>query len=239
VTFVLNLLHSKFAILATDLRAAAPRGGTVSIGNMTIKTVGQLNIDGFQKMAITSDRLCAVAMSGSVQAHTYFKRIPELEWGAAIDEVREWGNSWTTIARFRERVAEESQMEQCSIATFLDPETERFSSYMACGVPGAITANWYTPKNATLLHVGSGGANFEKAMTLEVINQFLEQLKEVSDPAAVQPWLADAFTKVSSITPDCSAQFSAKLATLAEATFRDWVVGGGATQISHGQSPPS
>jgi hypothetical protein len=223
MTFVLNLLHPRFSILAADVRGRMREGGTLKTGKVTIIAKGSVTVNAMDKIALSKDRRCAVGMAGTVKAHPYFDAVPKLEVGAAINAARAAANDWTSMEQFRVRLAGGSFMEQSTIATLYDEPSGCFCSFMAVAMPSEVCSDWHSPgRSSTLLHIGSGSSRFEKAVTLEAINAFIGALSADTDPASIWPWFVNAFTKVSAADDGCAPDFRAVIATKTNPEFRPW-----------------
>lgn len=217
MTFVLNILHKDYSLLATDRRGNSAGPVTMTAGNITIKTPGRTVIDGVKKIRLSKECGQAVGIAGTLDAHGYLDAFSGMSDGqGALECVGDFVQLAFNFSD-RDRLLDgEALMENQSIVTFFDPDKGAFFSalYLFTPFSHGVQLHARRAKPAPiLLHVGSGSSNFEKAVGLDEINLFIKQLSQGLDVEQRLTWLETAFAKVSAMDPACSADFEAVIAT--------------------------
>lgn len=217
MTFVLNILHKDYSLLATDRRGKSNGPVSMTAGGISITTSGDTVIDGVQKIYLSKSAHQAVGIAGTVGDHGYLGAFAAVSDGQGALECL---NDFVQLAfDFGERdrmLNGEALMENQSIVTFFDPDKGAFFSSLYLFTPFSHAVDLYARRaNAgpVLLHVGSGSSNFEKAVGLEEINSFVKRLAEGLDLEQRLEWFDEAFAKVSALDPGCSPSYEAVIAT--------------------------
>jgi hypothetical protein len=79
MTFVLNILHDEYSLLAADRQANVEGPSTVTVGGTTIRSSTGIKIEGFHKMKVSKCGAVAVGVAGSVREHPYFESFDKIE----------------------------------------------------------------------------------------------------------------------------------------------------------------
>ncbi len=217
MTFVLNILHKDYSLLAADRRGKSEGPVTMTTGGFSITTSGNTVIDGVQKIYLSKNAEQAVGIAGTVGDHGYLGAFSDVSDGqTALECVSDFVHlAFDFDARDR-MLNNEAVMENQSIVTFFDPDKGAFFSSLYLFTPFTHAVQLYARRaNASpiLLHVGSGSSNFEKAVGLEEINSFVKRLSEGLDLEQRLAWFDEAFAKVSAMDSGCSASYEAVIAT--------------------------
>lgn len=224
MTFVLNLLHKDYSLLATDRRGTSDGPVTLTAGNIQIHTQGNTLIEGVKKIRLSDDKRRSVAFAGRTSDHGYLDAFAKAGTAqTAMQCVRSHMESFFNFEDRDRMLRGEPIMENQSIVSFFDAEKEAFFSSLYLFSPYSSGHQLYARKSnpaPQLFHVGSGSTHFEKAVGLDEINSFISRLKEGLNLAEQLVWLDMAFGKVSSIDAGCGTEFEAVLSTRADPEFR-------------------
>lgn len=217
MTFVLNILHKDYSLLATDRRGKSDGPVKMTAGGISITTSGNTVIDGIKKIYLSKNADQAVGIAGTVGDHGYLEAFPDVRDGqSALECVSDFVQLAFDFGARDRMLNGEALMENQSIVTFFDPDKEAFFSGLYLFTPFSHAVQLHARRaNASpiLLHVGSGSNSFEKAVGLEEINSFVKQLSEGLDVEQRMAWFAEAFAKVSALDPGCSPSYEAVIAT--------------------------
>jgi hypothetical protein len=217
MTFVLNILHKDYSLLAADRRGKSEGPVTMTTGGFSITTSGNTVIDGVQKIYLSKNAEQAVGIAGTVGDHGYLGAFSDVSDGqTALECVSDFVHLTFDFDARDRMLNNEAVMENQSIVTFFDPDKGAFFSSLYLFTPFTHAVQLYARRaNASpiLLHVGSGSSNFEKAVGLEEINSFVKRLSEGLDLEQRLAWFDEAFAKVSALDSGCSASYEAVIAT--------------------------
>ena len=224
MTFVLNLLHKDYSLLATDRRGTSAGPVTLTAGSIQIHTTGNTVVEGVKKIRLSDDMLRSVAFAGNTADHGYLDEFAKSGTAqAAMQCVRSHMDSFFKFEDRDRMLRNEPIMENQALVSFFDSEKEAFFTGLYLFSPFSAGHQLYARRlnpSPHLIHVGSGSKNFEKAVGLDEINSFISQLKEGLDLTDQLAWLDMAFGKVSSIDAGGCSDFEAVLSTRADPEFR-------------------
>ena len=223
MTFVLNILHKDFSLMATDRRGNAEGPITMTVGNITINTTGGGTIDGFKKTHLNSTQKVAIAIAGQTQAHPYLEEAKEkASPKEIIDLILDTEKKSFAPNDLEDLLNLKPQMENSTLVSFYDQVTDSFITSMHIYTRylnyNNITMRQANP-SAQLLHLGTGSSKFEEAVGLDEINSFIDKMKEDTSVDLILKWLDMAFEKVSKIAEGCSAEYDACIITRETQTF--------------------
>lgn len=243
MTFVLNILHKDYSLLVADRKGHAKGPVTVNAGSITVTMTNGGIINGVRKIHLNGAANCALGYAGQTDAHKYLDQLIGTANGqSALRCVTDYVHKNLAIDSLEEILPGAPTMENQLIVSFFDEATEAFfSSYHLFTRFNSGTHITARKQNAspTLLHVGSGSANFEKAVGLDAINSFIADLKDGMGLADRLAWLDGAFEKVSAIDPGCGSDYDAVLATRDDPAFVFIRTGRETTLLANGASPES
>ena len=79
MTFILNILHKDFSLLAADRKGNSQGPVTATVGKITIVMPSGAVIEGMKKILLPRNHKFAVAFAGSTSDHGYLDSLTELE----------------------------------------------------------------------------------------------------------------------------------------------------------------
>lgn len=214
MTFVLNLLHQDFSLLAADRRAVSKEPSTFSIGTMTIHVKGQTRINGFRKVLLNLDGTLAVGFAGTISAHDYREQVRTATGlKEALGILNESGAVLPSATR--EDFLRGSVPSNEWIATYFDPQQEVFFSYLRLfdDVQNLCRKLMQLGDRVHLVTAGSGGNAFESCVGRAEIERFATSVRLPRDKGMCLEWLAGSFEKVSKVDAACGGEFDAFMAT--------------------------
>lgn len=222
MTFILNLLHKDFSLIAGDQMGQATGPVTVSLGGLTVKiqNAGNENttITGLQKIKLSNNRLIALGVAGTLSDHDgYSSRLQEIS--DPSEAMKSIHRHMTDFFDFdgRDTLLEGKTQElNQSLLTFFDKDKEAFfTCYHQFSKLTFGSALYARRMNAapTLVHAGSGSSKFEEAMGLDEINAFLDRVKAGISLEETLAWFVKAFLNVSKCATGCGADFTAYIST--------------------------
>ena len=224
MTFVLNLLHKDFSLLAADRQGNVDGPATITVGNMTVHvTGGKTTINGLKKIAISDNKTCALGIAGNSNEHRYIEQFKSSETPLhAMKQIRNAMEAFFDFDARDELLAGTPQMENQTLLTFFDNEKSAFFTNMSLFTKFANTTNLYARRansSPILCHIGSGSSHFEAAVGLDEINAFIARVAVGADVEDLITWFKSTFEKVSALAPDCSPDFDAVLSTREKPNF--------------------
>ena len=79
MTFILNVLHKDFSLLASDRRATSTGPTKIEMPGITIHTKKGVTINGFKKIYLAKPKSIAVGYAGTTGDHSYISEIEKCE----------------------------------------------------------------------------------------------------------------------------------------------------------------
>lgn len=76
MTFILNLLHKDFSLIAGDKQGNTIGPGTLEVGTTTIHHNGKLTVEGVKKIFLAGNKHVALGYAGNTSAHGYVQALP-------------------------------------------------------------------------------------------------------------------------------------------------------------------
>jgi hypothetical protein len=223
VTFILNVLHHDYSLLAADTQANSEGPTTITVGSMTINAANGATVNGFRKMKTSKCGGVAIGVAGTLADHTYFDKFESNEdvdcsIKAILTSIRDFFLS----EQRDQNLSKPLMMQNEGIATFFDAKASRYFSLLYIYTHKQAFSGWSKVESgsATLLHVGTGSPVFEKAVGLDEINHFIAYIKCNPDPRACLDWIRTAFEKVSLIAKGVGKEPAFLLSTCSEQAFR-------------------
>lgn len=228
MTFILNVLHKEFSLIAGDKRGSATGDMTLNLGGSTITVSSpKIVLNGVKKLYPDQSNTFVVGIAGNSCDHSY---LVELRGCLGIDEALEAVHA-NLAKRFAgvnraQHLQQRTVMENQGLATFFDPVAEEFFSNIFVFTDFYSHTRMFNQAGggATLLHVGSGSSNLENAVGLESINEFLPRLRDGFDRDVCLSWMKHAFERVSQVDEGCGSEFVALMATRSDPTFTEIMI---------------
>jgi len=225
MTFILNLLHKDFSLIAADLQGNSDGPSTIQIGGTKIHVNGKLTINGLRKILTTKNRKIALGIAGTVADHSYQNTFLDEETPeGAMKVVRNHMESFYSFSDRDLMLEGKPQMENQALISFFDEEKSAYFTSMSFFTKFSNATSIYARcKNPspTLCHIGSGSNQFEKAVGLDEINSFIRQVAEGANLSEQLSWFEQAFSKVSAVAAGCGADFIAVLSTRESPQFTE------------------
>lgn len=217
MTFVLNVLHKDFSLLAADRRGNAAGPLTITSGTLTFTAPPGTVIEGVRKIRVTSDGGRAVGFAGETAAHPYLPSFSDVTTNdEALRCIRTWVETYFDFGAREKLLRGEPRMENSAILSFFDSQSSAFFASLHVFTQFSNATELYARKANTrpmLLHVGSGSGHFEKTVGLDEINSFIDRLAAGTTLEERLAWLDDTFLKVSNLDKGCGATYDAVVAT--------------------------
>jgi hypothetical protein len=215
MTFVLNLLHKDFSLIAADKQGNSRGPTTLIKGGITINTTGKLTIEGMHKIVLSNNKKMAMGYAGTIADHGYLELFKKSE--NATEAMKIFRNHMDSYFDFNSRdllLEAKPQMENQILLSFFDVEKSAYFTSMNLYTKFSNTISLYARRaNPMLVHIGSGSNSFEHAVGSESINSFLAEVKAGADLSFQLQWIEEAFQKVSEIAEGCGSNFDAVLST--------------------------
>jgi len=235
MTFILNLLHKDFSLIAGDKQGNAVKPGTLKVGATTIHHNGKLTVEGIRKVFLTGNKHVALGYAGNTGDHGYVQAFSRTDTGeSAIRCVRQHMDSFFRFECRDSFLNSEPRMENSALISFFDDEKSAYwtalTSFTQFSSHTDLSARRQNP-SPILIHIGSGSTHFEAAAGLDAINKFIEDVKIGASLEAQLEWFQEAFYKVSAVAPGCGTNFDAVLSTRESPEFR-YVHGDAGQQIT-------
>ena len=221
MTFVLNVLHRDFSLIASDRRARSEGPSTLKIGKITVHAKGGITINGMQKLYSSRGDRSVVGVAGKTEAHGYVGDVAACEDPrAVVDLIRQHVDRslWRDYAAI---MKEGSFSRSQAIATFHGPGTELFFSHLfEFSAIHSVAKLWSGAENARLIWIGSGGDSLESAVGAEEVDRFSKSIRGMEDIDACVVWLRDAYEKVSAVDEHSGKEMVALVATATNPQFK-------------------
>jgi hypothetical protein len=224
MTFILNILHKDYSLLAADRKGHTDGPATVTFGNITLNMPDGGVINGVKKIRLNDNARFAIGIAGTIAAHTYLDDACKASEGqVALAAVNEFVHGQLAINQLEEILPGGPLMRNSTLVSFFDAATGAFfTSFHEFSRFTATTCIYARKENPSPqpFHAGSGSSNFEKAVGLDWINSFIVKLREGLTLEERLECLDTAFAKVSEIDAGCGSDYEAVLATRDEPSFR-------------------
>jgi hypothetical protein len=219
MTFVLNVLHKDFSLIAADRQGNATGPITLKIGEMTVHVNSpKTTIEGMRKIVLSDDRSTALGFAGTTGDHDGYR-----------DAFSRVTNPVQAMKCVREHMESKFQFDQRDILlrgqgvminqvllTFFDAEKSAFFTSYNAFTPFENQTNLYARREnpaPTLVHAGTGSSKLEEAIGLDSINKFISDVKEGADLVTQLGWIEETFKAVSAVASGCGEEFDAVIAT--------------------------
>ena len=223
MTFVLNVLHDEYSLLAADRQANIEGPTTIKMANTTVQSPEGLKIEGISKMKANKCGAVAVGIAGSLKAHTYFDSFQRIDGvDNSIKAILDTMRSFFWSPGHGQSPSTDQVRGNEGIATFFNAVESKYLSLLYIFSPSHQISSWNYVESgsAKLLHLGTGSSEFEKTVGLEEINRFIESIKSSRDPRAGIDWIKDAFEKVSLVAKGVGKTPEFLLSTRAALPFK-------------------
>jgi len=223
MTFVLNVLHSDYSLLAADKQAKLVGAATITAGDITIHAKDGGTVEGYHKMKVSRCGAVAIGVAGSVREHGYFEHFEENEGvDSSIKTILDSVLDFFLSPNRKENLSKPDMMRNEGIATFFDISSSEYFSLLYIYTHSRTIYGWWKVANggARLLHVGTGSSEFEKTIGLEEINRFISSIRNNPDPSVCIEWIKGAFEKVSLAAKGVGREPEFLLSTRSEPNFR-------------------
>lgn len=217
MTFVLNILHKDFSLIASDRRGNAAESITMKLGTLSITTKGGGTIDGIKKTLLNKNKNIAVSCAGNTSEHKYLKQVADLsDPSEVIKIVKSYADNQFNFEAINELLNAVPQMENQTIISFFDENSGSFFTtlhiYTKFTNYNSISARRANPV-PILLHLGTGSSSFESAVGIDEINSFIDSVANGASVDQILEWLDVAFEKVSLVAEGCGADYDAVIST--------------------------
>ena len=222
MTFILNIVHKEFSLIASDRKATSKGPTRIKMSGITIYAEKGATIHGYKKIHLSKLRNIAVGYAGNTKDHNYIHEIEEIESvNSTLSLIRKHTECFL-VQDHKAVLACDSFVEDSGIVTYHEHETDTFFSNIYLFSPIHNYIRQYPGREKGLLiHVGSGSSVFESAMGLEEITQFAESLQSLDDIPPCVKWMKQAYKKVNSIDEGTGEEMVAFLATKKNPFFVD------------------
>jgi len=208
VTFILNLLHKNYSLLASDREAnIVGRPGSltkIQIGDITISSDTGITLDGFRKVKLSRGGACAVGIVGTVDDHHYFANFEENEEiDSTLNCISESVQRFCLLSNRAMLLSSARYMINEGIVSFFDSKVGEFFSLLYKFTRMEMWEKWYyVPKDGgpMLIPAGSGSSKFEEAVGKLEIEKFVSEIADNnSNSRQAFDWIRDAYNKVSRV----------------------------------------
>jgi hypothetical protein len=215
MTFILNVLHKDFSILAADTQAGASGDVTIGMEGMTIHVNSpKVTINGFNKLFPNKSRTLVAGMAGVTNAHTY---VSELEHSVNAAESLALVHDHVTrvylesdrIPIYRGEPTHENQALLC----YYDGIAGKFTTNVLKFHPVYMQSSLFHSTAVGLLHIGTGSVAMEAAIDQDRRKEFADSIIQETDPKVCLDWISHAFKMVSEKAEGCGQEFTAYAAT--------------------------
>lgn len=218
MTFVLNLLHKDFSLIAADRQGNATGPVTLKVGEMTVHVnCPKTTIEGINKIVLSDDRATALGFAGTTGDHEYWDVFSRAANPVqAMKCVRDHMEAKFQFDQRDVLLSGQGVMQNDVMLTFFDSEKGAFFTSYNAFTPFANQTNLYARREnpaPILVHAGSGSGKLEEAIGLESINRFIADVKSGADLATQLGWFEETFKAVSGVASGCGEEFNAVLAT--------------------------
>lgn len=223
MTFVVNLIHKDFSLLAADRQGNSDGPVTLKMGSLTVNVAGKTTIEGMKKIVVSDNGKMALGFAGTWSDHKYIESFKQCATPvAAMKVISGYMEEFFDFEKRDSMLSGAPQMENQGLMTFLDEEKGAYFTQLFLFTRfsnGTSLSARKTNPSPMLCHVGSGSTHFEKAVGLEEINAFIKRVSEGADLNAQLEWLTTAFDKVSATAPGCGTTFDVVLSTRENSMF--------------------
>ena len=220
MTFILNLLHKDFSLIASDRKARSEGPTTLRMQNITVNLANGATIYGIKKLYLSKNNSLALGIAGQTNDHAYLDKLQE---GVDTHEIR------SMVRKHMEGFLEndhEAMLEihsftnNSAIATYHEPLSKLFFSNLFSFSPiHNSTRLWSGSENARLIYTGSGSEAFVSEMSSDEIEQFLGSVQCFDDIPSCIEWARKAYKIVSAFDEGTGEEMIAYLATSEKRNF--------------------
>ena len=220
MTFILNLLHKDFSLIASDRKARSEGPTTLRMPGITLHAAKGATIYGFRKLYLSKNYSLAMGIAGQTNDHAYLDKLQE---GVDTHEIRSMVRKH--MEGFLENnheamLAKNSFTNNAAIATYHEPRTELFfSNLFSFSHIHNSTRLWSGSENTRLIYAGSGSEALASVMSSDEINQFLNSVQCLDDIPSCIEWARMAYKNVSAVDEGTGEEMVAYLATSENRNF--------------------
>lgn len=223
MTFVLNLLHRDFSVIAADTKAKVDGELRLRFRDMSTSVVirgeKSLSLYGFKKIHLSSARDIAIGIAGKVQDHGY---IHEARKAGDAKGVLDTVLHHSLSKNHREVMEHDSSVENGGVVTYYERETGVFfSTLYTFSMVHNYSRLCAGLEHGRLVHAGSGSAVFTDAVGDEKITRFAESIRSVKDLKAGIRWMEEAYVTVSGVDEGTGNEMVGFVATKENPCFVD------------------
>ena len=221
MTFILNVLHKDFSLIASDRKATFEGPTKIETPGLVIHAKKGVTIQGYKKIHIGKQKTIAIGIAGKAGDHSYISKFEKSK------------NVHSTLSLIRRHMEDflikdhkiilelDSCVDNHGIVTYYEPETNEFFSnfYSFSLIHNYIKLYPSFKEKGLLISVGSGSSVFESAVGTQEITQFADSLNSLADVPTCVEWIKQAYKKVSAQDEGSGEEVVAFLATKKEPVF--------------------
>ena len=197
MTFILNVLHKDFSLIASDRKATSEGPTKIETPGLVIHAKKGVTIQGYKKIHIGKEKNIAIGIAGKAGDHSYISKFEKSE------------NVHSTLSLIHKHMEDflikdhkiilelDSYANNQGIVTYYEPETnEFFSNFYGFGpIHNYIHLYPSLQEKGFLISAGSGSSVFESAVGTQEITQFADSLNSLADVPACLEWIKQAYKK--------------------------------------------
>lgn len=221
MTFILNVLHKDFSLIASDRKATTKGPTKIETPGFVIHSKKGVTIQGYKKIYIGKQKNIAVGVAGEIGDHAYISKVDKSEnVNSTLSLIRKHMEDF--LIKDHKIILElDSCADNQGIVTYYDPKTkEFFSNFYSFSLIHNYIKLYPSPQEmGRLIHIGSGSSAFESAVGLQEITQFANSLKSLADIPAYVKWIKQAYKEVSARDEGSGEEVVAFLATKKKPVF--------------------
>ena len=224
MTFILNVLHKDFSLLAADRKGTAKGGGEIKFGNFIIRTKRDIEIHGIQKIYLSKNKNIAIGLAGNIKEHSYCTKINKCKnLDQLVSLIHKCMYNFLIIDNHEEILKHDSFNENSGIITYYETKTKEFFSiyYSFSYIHNFYNLHPREKIGGRLIHAGSGRTVFESAVGLDNIHKFCRSLSSLKEIPSYLNWMKDAYKKVSIEDEDSSEEMVGFVSTKINPYFID------------------
>ena len=221
MTFILNVLHRDFSLLASDTKGSSKGPLTINALGWKISMPQGGTIHGVRKIHLSRSKKLALGVSGNTGDHSYTDEIKKLKnYRSVLQKIH--GHIGNYLTEDCSVVLEGGRfMTNAVITTYMEPKTKVFfSSYSEFHRVQGYTKLYAGEEHGCLIHAGSGSSVLDEAVGIDCINEFCGSIRGASDIPACVRWMREAYEKVSQIDEGSNEKMVAVVASKVDSHFR-------------------